>query len=217
MTADPLRSMPSGMGESPTPRKTPHVEPDSPGDALVAAWCERIREGDEGALEAVFRRFREPLLQRVAALLDGDVASAHDVVQETFVRLWDRRDSLDPGRSLQGWLHRTARNLTLNRVRDAGRRRELLEEHAPPTPAHLERPDEALDRREFAHRVEAWVEELPERQRQAIRLTRFQGLDHREAAEEMECSPRTVNNHLVRALRSLRASLDRYVSEGRNP
>lgn len=185
-----------------------------PDDALLTGWCRRIRQGDEGALEAVFRTQRDPLVRRVAALLGGDVATAHDVVQETFVRLWSHRDRLDPERSLAGWLHRTARNLALNRIRDTGTRAELLAEREAPGPARLERPDEALDRREFSRQMEGWLAELPDRQREAVRLTRFEGLDHREAAEAMDCSPRTVNNHLVRALRTLRACMDRYLSEG---
>jgi RNA polymerase sigma-70 factor (ECF subfamily) len=52
--------------------------------------------------------------------------------------------------------------------------------------------------------------DLPARQREALLLTRFQGMTHQEAAETMGCSPRTVNNHLVRALRALRERVDEY-------
>jgi RNA polymerase sigma-70 factor (ECF subfamily) len=187
---------------------------DAPTDHLTSAWCARLRDGDEAALEALFRRLREPLLRRIARLLGGDVAGANDIVQESFVRLWTSRASLDPGRSVEGWLYRTGRNLALNRVRDSDTRRELLARHDAPGPARVERPDEALERREFAHHMEAWVEGLPDRQREAVRLTRFEGLDHREAADAMACSPRTVNNHLVRALRTLRERMDRYLREG---
>lgn len=212
------RRPPPVEADAASPAPTTPVEGEASGhrdgldDALLAGWCRRIRDGDSGALEAVFRNLREPLLRSVTRLLGGDVAAAHDVVQETFVRLWSHRSELDPRRSLAGWLHRTARNLALNRVRDVGNREELLASREAPRPTRPERPDEALYRREFARAVEAWVAELPARQQEALRLTRFQGLSHQEAAEAMGCSPRTVNNHLVRALRALRERIDEFAA-----
>ena len=59
-------------------------------------------------------------------------------------------------------------------------------------------------------RVEGWIEALPDRQREALRLSRVAGLTHQEVAEAMDLSARTVNNHLVRALRTLRDRVRAY-------
>lgn len=183
---------------------------------LLAVWSERIRRGDEEAFEALFRTRRDALVARTARLMGGDRSAAHDVVQETFVRLWERRDRIDPGRSIDGWLHRTARNAALNRLRDARTRAELLEERADEAPSmgsRIARPDEALASGELERRLSGWIDELPERQREALSLTRFHGYDHAEAATLMGCSPRTVNNHLVRALKVLRGKLADYAPD----
>lgn len=69
-------------------------------------------------------------------------------------------------------------------------------------------PDDVVEGYALARRLEALVEALPERQREALLLTRVDGLAHVEVAAVMGISARTVNNHLVRALRALREGLD---------
>ncbi len=183
---------------------------------LLAVRARRIRDGDVEAFESLFRTTREPLLATTTRLLGGDIPAAHDVVQESFVRLWERRDEIDPTRSIEGWLHQTARNLALNRLRNARTQAKLRDTHGGDTstlgiaPA---RPDQALARSELQSRLMKWIDALPERQREALSLTRFHGCDHAEAASLMGCSPRTVNNHLVRALRTLRTALAEYAPE----
>ena len=62
-------------------------------------------------------------------------------------------------------------------------------------------------------KLHEWVEQLPERQREAFELSRFEGLDHEEIAQVMQVSARTVNNHLVAALRQLRIHYDMHIGE----
>jgi RNA polymerase sigma-70 factor (ECF subfamily) len=64
-------------------------------------------------------------------------------------------------------------------------------------------PDSGVDASDLTARLKEWVNELPERQREALMLSRFQGLSHREIADIMAISPRTVNNHIMRALHYL--------------
>lgn len=178
-----------------------------PADAVsdadpFAAWCRRIAASDGRAFEALFRATHGPLV-RYAATFTHDRAAAADLVQDAFVRVWERRASLDPNRSIKALLYRTVRNLALNRARDRSTRRDLLTDYEPdvyrePT------PDAHAEGRELRRRLDGWIAELPERQREALTLSRFDGLSHDEIADVMEISARTVNNHLVRALQYLR-------------
>ena len=132
------------------------------------------------------------------------------MVQDAFVRIWEGRERIDPEQSLKAFAYRTVRNLCLNRIRDSRNRENLLSErYQPPTRPGL-RPDESLEGDQLAQLLEEWIAELPERQREALRLSRFHGLSHDEVAEAMEVSPRTVNNHLVKALRSIRDRIRAY-------
>lgn len=172
---------------------------------LFRVWCRRLKGGDRDALEAVFRALHAPLNRYAHRHLGSDdQEAAADIVQDAFVRVWEGRERLDPDRSLKAFLYQTVRNLALNRGRDSRNRAALLaERYEAPTSVPV-RPDDVLAREGLRVQIEEWIEALPDRQKEALRLSRFDGLDHAEIAEVMGCSPRTVNNHLVKALRTLR-------------
>lgn len=183
------------------------MTPAPPPDPVLAEWARGVRRGDAAAFESLFRRLH-PMLHRVAHQLAGSPAEADDAVQETFARLWERRAELDPGRSVRAYLVRSVRNRLLNAARDTQTRRGLLAAHADAlAPTAGPRPDAVAEGASLADRLGALLDALPERQRTAIALTRFEGLSHAEAAQAMACSARTVNNHIVRGLRTLRDRL----------
>ena len=186
------------------------MTPSPASDPALADWARGVRDGDLAAFEALFRSLH-PMLSRIARSIAADEAEADDAVQETFARLWEQRARLDPERSVRAYLARSVRNRLLNASRDTRTRAALLAENAAElTPQHAPRPDEAAHGASLAERLRAFLAELPDRQRTAIALTRFQGLTHLEAADAMACSPRTVNNHIVRGLRTLRGRLQAY-------
>jgi RNA polymerase sigma-70 factor (family 1) len=175
-----------------------------------AEWARRLAADDAAALRALFDDTYEPLWRSVMRLV-RDEATARDLAQDAFVRVWDRRAMLDPSLSLRALLYRTVRNLALNQLRDEQTRRHLLDD--PGSAAIGARPrdpaaaDQQLEASELAAHLQQFIAELPPRQQEALRLSRFDGLSHQEIAAVMGCAPRTVNNHLVRALEQLRARL----------
>jgi RNA polymerase sigma-70 factor (ECF subfamily) len=175
-----------------------------------AEWTRRLVGGDPTALRACFDA-AYPALLRFATGLTGDSALAADFAQEAFVRVWDRRATLDPAGSLRALLYRTVRNLAANHRRDGVTRARLLADatmvYTAAAPSAFDAPDEAAEAAELADRLRAAIAALPPRQREALTLSRFDGLSHEEVAMVMECAPRTVNNHLVRALETLRRQL----------
>jgi RNA polymerase sigma-70 factor (family 1) len=170
----------------------------------------RVRRSDELAFRQLFDALYGPL-HRTACSLVRDAAVAEDLVQEAFVRLWDWRSRLEAETPLRAWLFRTVRNLAFNLRRDAATRQQLLTDPAALASAASPRPAASPDANvcgdDLTARVSALVDELPPRQREALLLTRVEGLSHREVADVMGCAPRTVNNHLVAALSTLRYRL----------
>lgn len=188
-----VRSIPSAEGTATT--------------EFLSVWFRRVVGSDESAFESLFRALHDDLLSHAVRIL-GDAASARDVVQDAFVKFWERRREHDPTGSVRALLHLTVRNLALNQIRDGRRRAELLAESYEPTRSRPPEPDASLAGRELEDRIQEWIQELPDRQREALTLSRFQGLNHEEIARVMEVTPRTVNNHLVRALRTLRERIE---------
>lgn len=178
--------------------------------ARYASWARRLATGDASALQELFQELYDPLWRSVMRMV-GDEALARDFAQESFIRIWERREALDPALSLKALLYRTVRNLALNALRDDQTRRVLLRDSAsafravlPSAPVSAEA---RLTAHELAEQLQRCINELPPRQREALCLSRFDGLSHEEIAEVMGCAPRTVNNHLVRALEQLRNRL----------
>ncbi len=179
--------------------------PDSrPADAAVAV------AGDEADFRVLFDTHYGALRRYARSVVD-DTAAAEDLVQEAFVRLWDRRASIPSDTPRPAYLYRTVRNLALNARRDHTTQQRLLADPAvhdgAGSPSALPGPDAHLDGDELATRLSEYLADLPPRQREAIHLSRVEGLSHTDVAIAMGCSPRTVNNHLVAALSTLRRRL----------
>jgi RNA polymerase sigma-70 factor, ECF subfamily len=172
---------------------------------------ERLSNSDPDALELLFRKLRGRLVAFVGGML-RDQEAAHDVVQDVFVELWEARTRIDKTLSIKAFMYRMARNRAYNLTRD---RRSHAAKHAEIHASSngfssADGPDASTDARLIGDALHRWLDELPERQRDALRLSRFEGLSHEEIAKVMEISPRTVNNHIVRALATLDERLRRF-------
>lgn len=169
-----------------------------------------IQAGDERAFRTLFDGLYDPLV-RFALGIVRDVTAAEDLVQEAFVRTWDRRSSLAPDQPLRAYLYRIVRNLSLNHLRDDRTRQRLLDDVSlvgtAVIPQAAVAPGEHLTALELGEELTRLIAALPARQREAITLSRIEGLSHDEVADVMGCAPRTVNNHLVAALAFLRQQL----------
>ena len=130
---------------------------------------------------------------------------------EEFVRTWDRRNRFVPGQPLRAYLYRTVRNLSLNHLRDDQTRQRLLTDviivHSGAVPRATVAPHGHLTGLELGAEITRLIETLAPRRRDALTLSRVNGLSHEEVAAVMGCAPRTVNNHLVAALTVLRHQL----------
>lgn len=170
-------------------------------DELVAA----VAKGDGAACGLLMERH----LGRTVALarrMMGNQADAEEVTQEVFLRVWTHADRWEPGRAqFSTWLHRVATNLCLDRLR---RQRGTVDiDEMPNLVSEEPGPDRRLEADQLAARVEAALQQLPERQRAAIALSHYQGLSNTETAEILEVSVEAVESLLSRGRRQLRVLL----------
>jgi RNA polymerase sigma-19 factor, ECF subfamily len=163
---------------------------------------DRLQTDDRDALRMLYE-LRLPSLHRYVGRLVGDVDLARDLVHDAFVALWQARSRLGGQVDLVPYLYRIARNRALRHVRDA----KLHEEKQQlfQLSEQREAPDtsESVDDQQMRVRLRRWLDELPPRQREALVLSRFHDLSHRQIAAIMDLSVRTVNNHIVRAVKAL--------------
>ncbi|MGQ0640935.1 MAG: RNA polymerase sigma factor [Gemmatimonadaceae bacterium] len=146
----------------------------------------------------------EPLV-RYLARLTGDPATAADIAQETFVRLFGRGSMPDQPRA---WLVSVAHNLLRNERAQSARRLALLDRHAAEvTPeSATQSADASLEAAERRHLVQRALESLPERDRQIL-LLRYDGFSYREIAQALQLNEGSVGTLLARAKTAFRDAL----------
>jgi RNA polymerase sigma factor (sigma-70 family) len=173
---------------------------EDPDDDLVR----RAGQGDSAAIQALVARKLRRVLSLAERML-GDAAEAEDVAQEAFFKVWRHAAQWRPGAArFDTWLHRVTLNLCYDRLR---RRRERptadLPDSADPGPG----PDRRLLAADVGRRVNAALQALPNRQREAIVLCHYQELGNIEAAGLMGVSVEALESLLSRGRRALRSAL----------
>lgn len=166
-------------------------------------WLKQVAQGDGAAARRLVNAHLSSIT-RFAFRMLGSASEAEDVAQEAFLRLWKQAPSWEPRAKVSTWLHRVAHNLCIDRLRA---RRQVggddLAEREDPRPSI---PSQ-LETLQAAHAVNEALQVLPERQRAAISLVYYQGLDNKEAAEVMGVHIDALESLLSRARRSLRQHL----------
>ena len=159
-----------------------------------------FQAGDRGAFEQLFCRYSAPLVAFLGRMVP-DRGRAEELAQEVFVRVYKARDRYQPRARFSTWLFGIAHNLALNELALAYRKRErpLLDDHASGIADSSAAPDDQLDAKRAAERLELALADLPERQRAVISLRAQQGMAYAEIAEVMGTSVASVKSLLHRA------------------
>jgi RNA polymerase sigma-70 factor (ECF subfamily) len=176
-------------------------------------WIEAARAGDVDAFEHLYRR-HVGRLEALCRRMCGNVSEAEEMVQEAFVRAWERLGSFRGESAFGSWLHRLTVNVVLGSWRAAGRYRErvvAVEDPEEPPPGTLA-VDGALFRgypstTALALDLERAIAGLPTGARTVFVLHDIEGWPHREIAEHMGTAENTSKTQLHRARRLLRSAL----------
>lgn len=181
------------------------------------AWMLRYQRGDERA----FDQLVESYSPRVFALLTrflGPSEVREDLVQEVFLRVIRARSGYRPEARFSTWLYRIVFNLCVNegarrrpaRSLDAGHDDQASEAWED---AHAPAPGAALEQADLVRSVRAAIAALPERQRMALVLAKYDGLPYEEVAAVLGTSEKAVKSMIHRAREALRASLSPFLEE----
>lgn len=176
-----------------------------------------ICTSDYAAFEELHRRYW-PKLQKLAYRKTGDRQDAYDLLQEMFIELWEKREVLNFGDELNGWLHKRLWFKLSTYFRTKGFREKHLESFRQYTESKEAAPHlDPMELREvdayYEHLLAAinrTIEEMPDRMREVFLLNRNEQYSVNEIAAKLNLSPKTVRNQLERAIARLRKSTDTY-------
>jgi len=191
-----------------------------------------VKAGDEASFDLLLKKYRTPLVNFLYRMV-RDSATAEDLAQEVFLRVYRARQKYSPSAKFTTWMFRIATNLALNSVRDNRHRRMQMSLDAPAeedetpiqVPTREMRIDEHLVERDRAQFIHKAIAALPEKQRLAVLLHKYEEMDYGEIAKILECSESALKSLLFRAYETLRVQLAPLVGqtvahragEGRTP
>lgn len=194
------------------------------GDPDVRLMLE-VRDGNAASFEELVLRYQSRLVNVLEHLV-GSRDQAEDLAQEVFLRVYRARKQYVAGAKFATWLFTIAANAASNAIRQRGRRREVtlqLHDSRADDIRPLERllqassgqmPARQLQKAETREIVRLALATLNERQRMAVLLSKFEGMNYADVADCMEMSPKAVKSLLARARANLREVLEPYFREG---
>jgi len=183
-----------------------------------------VKAGDEASFELLLHRYRTPLVNFLYRMVRNR-EQAEDLAQEVFLRVYRAREDYVPSAKFTTWLFRIATNLALNSVRDTRYRKLEVSIDAPISEAE-DGDERTLDIPEKHPNIEQHlvedarrkmirhaIDKLPEKQRAAVLLHKYQELDYAEIAKILACSESALKSLLFRAYESLRVELAPLVAQ----
>jgi len=185
-------------------------------DAEDVRLMRLVARGDTSAFEKVIER-HQALVAGTAARMLGSNSDVEDIAQQVFIRVWKSARRYVPRAKFTTWLLKITRNLVFNELRRAKRRAQVSlqpEPGAEEIPLKDEMnpaPDVSLLEDELQRAIEEAIMQLPESQRMALVLRRYEQLSYEEIAEVLDLSVPAVKSVLFRARTELRARLSKYL------
>jgi RNA polymerase sigma-70 factor (ECF subfamily) len=190
------------------------------GELTDAEVMLRVKAGDDSAFDFLVQKYRRPIINFMYRMAHN-TAVAEDLAQEVFLRVYRSRTSYEASAKFTTWLYRIATNLGMNYSRDTRHER-------PENVMNLDAPDEEtgqapdladktpsveeeIMRRERLLAIRQKVEALPERQKMAVLMHKYQQMDYREIADVLKLSESATKSLLFRAYETLRTQLKEFM------
>lgn len=177
---------------------------------------QRIKEGDMEAFRELVERHQHRVVG-VAAKMLGDFTDAEDLAQQVFLRVWKSAERYQPSAKFTTWLMTITRNLVFNEMRRRGRSRQVSiegdSEHETREFADdpAKQPAHSAAAAELENAMNEAIADLPEPQRLALVLRRYEDMPYEEIAKVLKVSVPALKSLLFRARESLKAKLKKYL------
>ena len=175
----------------------------------------RTASGDQAAFTALFDAYKDRIYTIALRLTDSPLI-AEEIVQDVFLKIWLKRETLAAVDHFRAYLFTATRNQVFNMLKRLARHRTITGELTTDRAAETADTDFLLLDKEYQAILREAVDKLPPQQLQVYRLMKEQGLKRDQVAEQLSISPQTVKVHLAQAMRSIRAfcvsRLDLYIA-----
>ncbi len=177
-----------------------------------AQLLQKLKAGDQSAFDRLFKQYYKYLVVIAYKYVKDDHLS-RDLVQDVFMDLWKRRESIDIELSLKFFLRRAVINRSLSTIRKNSRM-SFEEDAGLNVPTKNNETESHYQMKELHEVLEAAYAKLPARCLEVFKLSRHEGLSHKEIAAKLDISTKTIENQMTKALKIIRVALKEYGAIG---
>ncbi len=168
----------------------------------------QLKKSDMAALKLIVGHFHTAIYKFLIHQIN-DTTAAEDLLQETFIRLWENRAKLNENLSLKSYLFTTASNLSLNYIRHQKVVLRFKSDFTQST-SFKETPYFELEYQEIKEALNKTIASMSDKVRMVFMLCKVEGLSYKEISQRLNISVATVESHMVKALKMIREDLDKY-------
>jgi RNA polymerase sigma-70 factor (family 1) len=166
----------------------------------------RLSQGEEPAYNTLYKAYSKPLYLRILRMVK-DVDIADDLLQELFIKLWDKRKNLDTEKSFQSYMYTVAQNMMYNHFRKVARDQALTQSLLLNVADHCLSGEELLENKQAAEILKQAIDLLSPQRKQVFHLCKIEGKSYEETSQIMGISTATVNSHMTKSLQSIKEYL----------
>jgi RNA polymerase sigma-70 factor (family 1) len=162
-----------------------------------------VAEGDRNAFTQIYNNYRNKIYS-IAFELTESTTVAEEIVQDTFLKIWVKRESLLEVEHFRAYLFTITRNYVFTALKRIARKESIEVSAVQDAPLYDHDTEDRVLNNEYTRILQAAIDRLPEQQKQVYNLIKKEGLKREEAAAALHLSPETVKTHLAQAMRSIR-------------
>ena len=163
----------------------------------------KLKEGDSFAFEVLFYKYRNKVKGFAIKMVPAQV-DPEEIVQEVFVKLWLRKEGIDPEKDFHSYLFSIAKHLVIDYLKSAVNRKLYFVGEHYQQDLLMEESFDTTMAEDAEEKLQKLINEIPERRREIFRLSRFEGLSYKQIAERLNISENTVDSQIRNALAFLR-------------
>ena len=168
-----------------------------------------LKQGDERAFDHFYQLYSLPIYRKLLKMIKVDIL-AEELMQDVFVRLWDKRHLIEPGQSFKSYLYLIAQNLVHDFYRKVAREERLQSEiKAFSTELYLH-TEERLFLKETKEILDKAINQLPAQQKLVFNLCKIEGKSYEEVSDALGISTSTINGHIVKATKNIKEYMFNY-------
>jgi RNA polymerase sigma-70 factor (family 1) len=162
-----------------------------------------VAEGDRNAFTQIYNNYRNKIYS-IAFELTESTTVAEEIVQDTFLKIWVKRETLIEVEHFRAYLFTITRNYVFTALKRIARKESIEISAIQDAPLYDNDTEDRVLNNEYTRILQAAIDRLPEQQKQVYNLIKKEGLKREEAAAALHLSPETVKTHLAQAMRSIR-------------